>query len=177
MGIPIPGKTVFILRRGPEPLRKWTTHSTSLTLWRRDKNGRHFADDIFKFISLNEDVLILIKNSLAFVSKGSIYNIPALVQIMVGRPPPGDNPWSEPMMTHICTTRPQKSWEITVHPIKCALGFVVLCLSISPFPSRSCYFFTYTFLHCYTLFPVCLLSGVLLQLREAIWAVKQTGAF
>ena len=74
------------------------------------QNGRHFADDIFKRISLNENILIPIKISLTFVPKGSINNIPALVQIMAWRRP-GDKPLSEPMMvklpTHICVTRPQ----------------------------------------------------------------------
>ena len=43
------------------------------------QNGRHFADDTFKRIFLNEDVRISIKISLKFVPKGPINNIPALV--------------------------------------------------------------------------------------------------
>ena len=43
------------------------------------QDGRHFADDIFKYIFLNENVLISIKISLKFVPKGQINNIPALV--------------------------------------------------------------------------------------------------
>ena len=82
---------------------------------RRRHNGRHFADDIFKCIFLNENVWIPIKISLKFVPKGSINNIPALVQIMAWRRP-GDKPLSEPMMfslpTHICITRPQWVNEI-----------------------------------------------------------------
>ena len=74
------------------------------------QNGRHFADDIFKCIFLNENVWIPIKISLKFVPKGPINNIPALVQIMVWRCP-GAKPLSEPMMvslpTHICVTWPQ----------------------------------------------------------------------
>ena len=74
------------------------------------QNGRHFADDIFKCIFLNENVSIAIKISLKFVPKGPISNIPSLVQIMAWRRP-GDKPLSEPMMarlpTHICVTRPQ----------------------------------------------------------------------
>ena len=57
-----------------------------------------------------ENVRISIKISLKFASKGSINNIPALVQIMAWHRP-GDKPLSEPMMvsllTHICVTRPQ----------------------------------------------------------------------
>ena len=46
------------------------------------QNGRHFADDIFKCIFLNENVWISIGISLKFVPKDPINNIPALVQIM-----------------------------------------------------------------------------------------------
>ena len=77
---------------------------------RPKQNGRHFADDIFKRIFLNENIWIPIKISVMFVPKGSINNIPALVQIMAWRRP-GDKPLSEPKMvnlpTHICVTRSQ----------------------------------------------------------------------
>ena len=70
------------------------------------QNGRHFPDDIFKYIFLNDNVWILIKISL----KGPFNNIPVLVQLMAWRRQ-GDKPLSEPMMarlpTHICVTRPQ----------------------------------------------------------------------
>ena len=70
----------------------------------------HFADNIFKFIFLNENVWISIKISLKFVTKGPNNNIPVLVQIMAWHWP-GEKPLSEPMMirslTHICLTRPQ----------------------------------------------------------------------
>ena len=61
------------------------------------QNGRHFADDIFKRIFLDENIRISIKISLKFVPKGPINNIPTLVQIMAWRRP-GDKPLSEPMM-------------------------------------------------------------------------------
>ena len=74
------------------------------------QQGRHFTDDTFKSIFLNENVIIVIKIALKFVPKGPINNIPALVQIMAWRRP-GDKPLSEAMMvsllTHICVTRPQ----------------------------------------------------------------------
>ena len=77
------------------------------------QNGRHFADDIFKWIFMNKNVWIPIEISLKFVPKGPINNIPALVQVMAWRRA-GDKPLSEPMMssllTHICVTRPQ--WVI-----------------------------------------------------------------
>ena len=43
------------------------------------QNGRHFADDIFRRIFVNEIFCILIKISLKFVTKGLIDNSPALV--------------------------------------------------------------------------------------------------
>ena len=74
------------------------------------QNGRHFPDDIFKCIFLNENGRISINISLKFVPKVPINNIPAMVQIMAWRRP-GDKPLSEPMMvslpTHICVARPQ----------------------------------------------------------------------
>ena len=74
------------------------------------QNVRHFADDTFNRIYLNENFRVSIKISLKFVPKGSIYNIPVLVQIMAWRRP-GDKPLSETMMvsllTHISVTRPQ----------------------------------------------------------------------
>ena len=42
------------------------------------QNGRRFADDIFRCISLNEKFCILIKMSLKFVPKGPFDNNPAL---------------------------------------------------------------------------------------------------
>ena len=73
------------------------------------QHGRHFADDTFKCIFLNENVIISITISLKFVPKGPINNITALVQIMAWCRP-GDKPLSEAMMvsllTHICVTRP-----------------------------------------------------------------------
>ena len=42
------------------------------------QNWRHFADNIFKYIFLNESVWIAIKISLKFVPKGPINNNPAL---------------------------------------------------------------------------------------------------
>ena len=44
------------------------------------QNGGRFADDVFRWIFMNEKFCILIKISLKFVPKGSIDNIPALWQ-------------------------------------------------------------------------------------------------
>ena len=80
-----------------------------INILRPGQNGRHFADDNFKHIFVNENVRISIKISLKFVPTRPINNIPALVQIMAWRRP-GDKPLSEPMvvslLTHICVTRP-----------------------------------------------------------------------
>ena len=71
---------------------------------------RHFPDNIFKCIFLNENAWILIKISLKFVPYDLINNIPALIQVMVWHRP-GGKPLSEPMMVrlpmHICLTQPQ----------------------------------------------------------------------
>ena len=99
-----------------------------------ETNGRHFADDIFKCIFLNENVWIPIKVSLKFVPKGPINNIPALVQIMAWRRP-GDKPLSEPMVvslpTHICVARPQ--WLIMVNcPHECRHDQVWVICNVDP---------------------------------------------
>ena len=80
--------------------------SFSNTLRLRQK-GHHIADNLFKCIFLNETVSVSIKILLKFIPKGSVNNIPALVQIMAWRRP-GDKPLSEPMVVrlpmHICVT-------------------------------------------------------------------------
>ena len=89
---------------------------TFLNTLRPRQNGRSFPDDIFKWISLKENVWISINISLKFVPKGPINNIPTLVQIMAWRRP-GDKPLSEPMMvslpTHKCVARPQWVKKVT----------------------------------------------------------------
>ena len=101
--------------------------------WRQ--NGRHFADDTFKRIFLNENVIISTEISLKFVPKGPINNIPALVQIMAWRRS-GDKPLSEPVMvsllTHICVTRPQWVNWVTV----CCTGMI---LGLRPANERHLY--------------------------------------
>ena len=99
---------------------KWDS-CISKTL-RPRQNGRHFADDTFNRIFVNENVRISIKFSLKFVPKGPINNIPALVQIMACRHP-GDKPLFEPVMVsllmHICVTRPHAShmmsWDTNLY--------------------------------------------------------------
>ena len=61
------------------------------------QNGRHFADDIFKYIFMKGKFCILIRISLNFVPKGQIDNTAALVWVMAWRRT-GDKPLSEPML-------------------------------------------------------------------------------
>ena len=51
----------------------------SVNTLRSRQYGRHFADDIFKWIILNENVYMSIKIPLNFVLGGRINNIQALV--------------------------------------------------------------------------------------------------
>ena len=85
-------------------------HSFNVNILRPSQNGRHFADDTFKRIFMNENVRLSINISLQFVPKGLIYNIPSLVQIMAWRRL-GDKLLSKPIVvrlsTHICVSRPQ----------------------------------------------------------------------
>ena len=74
----------------------WNDNVNISTL-RPTQNGRHFPDDNFKCIFLNENIWMSIKMSLNFVPKGPINNIPALVQIMAWRLV-GAKPLCETMM-------------------------------------------------------------------------------
>ena len=78
---------------------------------RPGQNGRYCADDTFKCLLFNQNILISIRISLEFVPKGPINHIPALDQIMAWHRP-GDKPLSEPMMvrlfTHICVISPNE---------------------------------------------------------------------
>ena len=98
-----------------------TADSDVINTLRPRQNGRHFADDIFKYIFLNENVWILVKNSLKYVPKGPINNIPALVQIMAWCQS-GDKPLSEPMMAGL----PLGLNELTDRP----LGDVAIILKV-----------------------------------------------
>ena len=70
------------------------------------QNGRHFPDDIFQCIFLNEKF----RFHRNLFQKAPINNILSLVQIMAWCHP-SDKPWSQPMtvnfLTHICIIRPQ----------------------------------------------------------------------
>ena len=55
------------------------SHTSLINTLRPRQNWRHFADDTFKRIFLNDNVRISIKISLKFVLKGPINNNPSLV--------------------------------------------------------------------------------------------------
>ena len=87
----------------------WVQWCGGLNSLRPRWNVRHFSDDIFKCVFVNEDIWISISILLQYVRKGRINNTPALVHIMAWRRP-GDKPLSGPMMvsllTHSCVTWP-----------------------------------------------------------------------
>ena len=94
-------------------------HSSTFNTLRPRQDGRHFPDDTFKRIFMNENVRISINISLKFVPMSLINKFPSLVQIMAWRRL-GDKPLSEAMMvnllTHICVTRLQwvnSTWDKT----------------------------------------------------------------
>ena len=66
------------------------------------QNWCHFADDIFKCISSNEDIWISLTISLKFVPSVRIIDIPALFQIIAWHRP-GNKSLSEPMMVRLLT--------------------------------------------------------------------------
>ena len=70
----------------------------SFNTLRHRENGRHYPEDIFKWIFVTENAWILIKISLKFVPSGPINNSPPFVQVMAWHRP-GDTPLSLPMMT------------------------------------------------------------------------------
>ena len=119
---------------------KWYNHAVNsltnifviaINTLRPRQNGRHFPDDIFRRIFLNENVRISINITLKFVPKGPINNILALVQIMTWRRP-GDKPLSEPMvlnlLTHICVTWPQWVKPFPSDTLRYKITWTSLCL-------------------------------------------------
>ena len=93
---------------GDRMQKSYTSYHEELNTLRPNQNGRHFPDNSFRCIFLNENVWISIKISLKFVPKGPIANNPALVQIIAWRRT-GDKPLSEPILinplVHICSTK------------------------------------------------------------------------
>ena len=75
------------------------------------QNGRHFVEDIFRYIFMNEMFCILIKISLKFIPKGQIDNNQALVEIMAWRRK-GNKPLSEPMLIRLTDAYMQHKGEM-----------------------------------------------------------------
>ena len=94
---------------------------SSVDTLRPRQNGWHFETTFSNAFSWMKMYKLWFKNSLKFVPKGPINNIPSLVQIMAWpwRQPGDKLLLSEPMMgsllTHICITRLQ---YITLRPLK-----------------------------------------------------------
>ena len=99
------------------------TESESFNTLRPRQNGRHFVDDTFKRIFVNENVKISINISLKFVPKGLINNIPALVQIMDHYL----NQWWLIYWRHICVTRPQWINDLTHRKNQSTVGHEWIC--------------------------------------------------
>ena len=66
------------------------------------QNGRHFTDDIFKCVSMNEKLCILIWISIKFVLKGLIDKKSPLAEVMAWCRS-GDKPLPQPMLTQFTT--------------------------------------------------------------------------
>ena len=122
----------------------------------------------FQYICLNQNARISIKISLKFVRKGSIYNNPALVQIMAWHRT-GDKPLSELMMVrlpmHICVSLPQWMtwyWWLSVEKrteIHC------LCIAIT------------SFLHCLINLKIGRKAGRIFLNRITIYKGSNTSSF
>ena len=101
LSLTINGPSVTVI----EHMRVAYPRKTHINVLRQGQNGRHFPDDIYKCIFLNENAWISLRISLMFVPKCPINYIPALVQIMDWHRL-GNKPLSEPMtvrlLTHIC---------------------------------------------------------------------------
>ena len=93
------------------------------------KNGWHFPDDIFKPLSLNENVWISIKISLKFVLRGPINNIPALVEIMA-LCEPGHKSLSQPMMVSLLCIYVSLGLSVLIWSLKTVLNQTKLKLCI-----------------------------------------------
>ena len=83
--------------------RNWTEDhgmlfKVSLNTLRRRQNGRHFTDNIYKCIFLNETLWILIKISLKFLPYGPVDKKSTLVQVMAWCWT-GNKPLPQPVLT------------------------------------------------------------------------------
>ena len=97
------------------------------------QNGRHFTDDVFKCVFVNENARILLKISVKFVSKVPFNNIPALILMAWYRS--GDKPLSEPvkvsLLTHACICVAWLQW-VKAHAYRKLAPKSIPCPQISP---------------------------------------------
>ena len=113
----------------------WDWLSVSINSSPPGQNGRHFTDDIFKCIVMNEKICILIRISLKFVPKGPINIKSGLVEIMAWCQT-GDKPLSEPVLTQVIDVCTRGRWVKYAHNGQCdwhsfgipeAIIFVIAC--------------------------------------------------
>ena len=98
-------------------MRLQFVHGNNLDIYafkssRPGQNSRHFPDDMFKCIFMNEKSCILIRISMQFDLKGPINNKPPLVMVMAWRRP-GDKPLPEPMLTKFTDAYMRHSGEMS----------------------------------------------------------------
>ena len=102
----------------------WPTPVNTL---RQRQNDRYFAEDLIKYIFLNEKIWNLIKIALKFVPKGPNNKIPALVLIMAWCWS-GDKRLYEPLMVrssaNICVTWPR--WVKGRNAFEVVLQFITV---------------------------------------------------
>ena len=100
----------------------------------------HYADDIFKYIFLIENVWVSLKISIKFILEVRINNIPALVHIMAWCRP-GDKSLFElkmvSLLTQICVTWPQwVKWlnrALNAYGCKCHKNTITVILNYSSY--------------------------------------------
>ena len=113
-----------------------------LNTLRPRQNGRHFPDDIFKCILVNENVWISMKISVKFVPKSPINNIPASVQIIAWRRS-GPNELS---VLVAFVTGDTSTWSsVTLGSLSpfCWKSFIVSNVTCITFPRLSNYYINY----------------------------------
>ena len=117
-------------------IQDWYLKVSTLRLM---QNGRHFPDNIFTHISLNEHVGMSIQISLKIVCEGPINNNPAWVQIIAWCQL-RYRPISESMMIlHLCVTQPQ--WIAVTLQILTIYAKRNLIITVSAKTKKWCHLF------------------------------------
>ena len=107
------------------------------------QNGRRFADNTFKRILVNENVIISTKISLKFVPKGLINNIPSLVQTRRQAIIWTDDGYFTDAYD-ICITRPQwvkQTPSLNSYLLRCRAGirwWCITCIMGNPVMTHHC---------------------------------------